>query len=313
MLMQRCSLKPLAKQGIAKSLAVRHQRSYVRKQQSISEGCRIVAILVGILWLLSIATATGVTAEALPGSVGLLDGRLYTDLAVHADTLAMISLIFLALAVLFGSLHDPTNDSANSQSPWAEAIPESTGRRQVWIGGILTILVSGAISISVINVSVGQILKGAVQVQRTGFTQAALNAIDQKITPNYNPSDNGLYFFASEWAQDLGETTAATVWDADLVRSSAQIGSISNVAVGLLQYSIETKQAVPRLLARRTVKAADGHPWEQAITALLAWDQTAKLQPTLAILTAEKKVLSRPLALELTQVIQFIRKFPNPR
>lgn len=295
-------------------LIVHLQRRLVRNQQSPVAVCRTAALLVGLAWLLSMATATGATARLFPASMGVLGGRFYVELASHADVLAMAVLVLLALTVLFSRFRYTTDDCVDGPVSPTEAKQEPTCRYRTWVWVCFMVLIplGGVLAITAIGEPASQILHGALLAQRRGFTQAALNGVEQEMTSEYSSSNEALYFFASGWAGDLGQVRAATALDVDLIRSSTQIGSIIDLADGLLQYSVETRRSVPASLAQRLAKAVKGYPWQPAVMALLAWDQTAEPRPALQILMADKQKASPSQAIKLRQVIDFIQNHPSP-
>lgn len=284
-----------------------------RRHLSLAPVCRATAVGTAALWLLSQATATGVTAQLLPAALAPFHGQLYLAFASQVDVFATIALILFIPAVFSLSRYLNAPDAAEVDTPTPRARPRFP---RPWLAlsfCFLIILLGGSLALLSVPPSPATVLTGAVVVQRGGFTQAALNGLEQQIPSNYNASDFSLYFFASGWAQDLGRSQAAIRWDVDLIRSSAQVGSMTGLTAGLSQYGIETGRAVPGSLARLVTRASDGHWWKPTAITLLSWDETARPGPTVASLLAEARLIGGARATQLTGVIGILHHQPVPR
>lgn len=285
----------------------------IGRQLSLASACQTMAVGAGTLWILSMATATGVTAELFPTSLAPFRGQLYLGLASLVDVFATIALLLFIPAVFLHGRSLSPPDCPDADIPTPRAGPTLGGRWLAASCSLLVILLAVALAIQSASPSLDGVLSGAVVVQRGGFTQAALNGLEQQIPSKYNSSDFSLYFFASGWAQDLGQSQAAIRWDRDLLRSSAQVGSMAGFTAALSQYRTETGRAVPGTLARFVTSVAAGHWWQPIVVSLLLWDTTARLAPTVAILRTEARLVGGTRAVQLKEVISMLRNQRVPR
>lgn len=249
----------------------------------VSRNLRRAALVVGLLWVLSVTCEVGFTADIMPISVALDDGYPYAWLINHMDGLLTIALALLVVSILVKEGYSRNDSDSSNMSNKDSNDSYSTAQQKYktlahplpWVVTAL-ILILGIMIISRISVNSfrTQLLAGAARIQLTGSTQAAIDSVQSILDSKYSSADNAAYFYASGWEQDLGHTQQAISLDINLIKSSTQNGSIYNLAVGLTQDYSLTKKPISKRLSSWVRSAIKGHPWESADLAMLQWNRS---------------------------------------